>query len=75
MTITIPAIQIDAPVNFLILYFVFKKNRVKIMTHGIVKQSSSMTLVIDVYWYAFTTENVIRIKLVTVKINESQSTL
>ena len=45
------------------------------MAHGIVKQSSSMTLVIDVYWYAFTTENVIRIKLVTVKINESQSTL
>lgn len=53
--------QIAAPVNLLILYFVFKKNRVKIMTHGIVKQSSSMTLVMDVYWYAFTTKNIIRI--------------
>lgn len=55
ITSTMPAIQIKTPVIFLNRYFVFKKNRVRIMTHGIDQQSRSITLVNDVYWYAFTT--------------------
>lgn len=54
-TITRPAIQITTPKNFLNLYFVFRKNHVRNRTQGIVQQSNSMTLVIDVYWYALTT--------------------
>lgn len=57
ITITRPAMQITTPTNFLNLYFVFKKNQVNNRTHGIDQQSSSMTLVMDVYWYAFTTVN------------------
>lgn len=50
ITKTTPAKQTSAPIIFLNLYFVFKKSQVRNITHGIVQQSNSMTLVIDVYW-------------------------
>lgn len=55
ITITRPATHTITPAIFLNLYFVFKNIKVRSMTDGIDQQSSSITLVIDVYWYAFTT--------------------
>lgn len=55
ITNTRPATHIATPTYFLNLYFVFKKNHVRSITHGMDQQSSSITLVKDVYWYAFTT--------------------
>ena len=48
-TRTRPAMQTTTPVTFLNPYFVFKKIHVKSMTHGMDQQSSSITLVSDVY--------------------------
>jgi len=48
-TRTKPAMQTTKPMIFLNLYFVFKKIHVKSMTHGMDQQSSSITLVSDVY--------------------------
>lgn len=47
--------QINTPLIFINLYFVLRKTQVKTKTQGIAQQSSSMILVMDVFWYAFTT--------------------
>lgn len=47
-----PSIQMPAPNNFNGEYRVPSNNRVRINAHAIVQPSSSVTLVIDVNWYA-----------------------
>jgi hypothetical protein len=48
-TMTTPTLQITTPLIFINLYFVFRKTQVKTKTQGMAQQSSSMTLVIDVF--------------------------
>ncbi|OAY67189.1 Myricetin O-methyltransferase [Ananas comosus] len=58
-TKTRPATQVPAPKNCPREYLVPIAIQVRIMTHGIVQQSSNATLVIDEYWYALTTARII----------------
>lgn len=50
-----PATQRAAPKNCQMEYRVPRKIHVRIMTHGIVQQSSNATLVSDEYWNALLT--------------------
>lgn len=59
--------QTTTPVIFLNRYFVFKKIHVRSMTDGMDQQSSSITLVSEVYWYASTTVHWMRISLLIIE--------
>lgn len=50
-----PATQIAAPTNCKMEYFVPRKIHVRMIDHAMVQQSSIVTLVIDVNWYALLT--------------------